>query len=254
MADVALVTGANRGIGRAIAKQLKDAGLDVVGTARSREAADEVASALGIESVVFDVTDAGAVPGIVERFADGLDVLVNNAGVALNGFDADVVRRTLAVNVDGPIRLTDALLGRLRPNARIVNVSSGMGELDCVSRALAERFLAVTDREGLRTLMDEFTNAVEAGTHGKQGWPSSAYRVSKVGLNTFTRVLDRDLSTDDRRIAVNAMCPGWVATDMGGAGAPRTPDEGARTAVWLATQGLGGPRGGFFRDNRPVDW
>jgi NAD(P)-dependent dehydrogenase (short-subunit alcohol dehydrogenase family) len=153
------------------------------------------------------------------------------------------------------MNLTDALLPCFRVGARIVMVSSGMGELSHVGPQLRERFANPSlQRDELVELMRSFARDVEAGTHHKSGWPSNAYSVSKVGLNALTRVLTRELQSDPRAILVNAACPGWVRTRMGGSSAPRSPEEGARTPVWLALLSKGGPSGGFFRDERSIPW
>ncbi|MCB9748648.1 MAG: SDR family NAD(P)-dependent oxidoreductase [Myxococcales bacterium] len=259
---IAVVTGGNRGIGREVCRQLAAAGTRVLLAARREDQAAEAARALGagVEPVVLDVTDAGTVTRLVElvraRYG-AVDALVNNAGVALDGFNADVARRTLAVNVHGVMAVTDAFLAAelLTRGAAIVMVSSGMGELDCIrDKGLRARLLdpALT-REGLRALLDEFLAAVEDGTHARRGWPSSGYRVSKVALNAYTRILARELGDDAQ---VNAVCPGWVRTDMGGASASRSVEEGARGVVWAASRrGVGtGPTGQFLRDGEAIYW
>ena len=111
---------------------------------------------------------------------------------------------------------------------------------------------AVPFRERLVALMNRFVDDVAAGRHAAAGWPSSAYRVSKIGLNALTRVLSRELAP--RHIRVNSVCPGWVRTDMGGAGAARSVEEGAASVLWAARLGRDGPTGGFFRDGNPVEW
>lgn len=241
----ALVTGANRGIGREIARQLSAAGVRVLAAARQP----------GAEEVLLDVTRQDHIDAIAQQLGDGLDILVNNAGASFDGFDADVARRTLAVNFFGPMNLTDALLPHLRSGARIVMVSSGMGELSHVGEQLRKRFDSPTlNRTQLIELIQGFVRDVAAGKHAENGWPSNAYSVSKVGLNALTRVLARELAGDPRSILVNAACPGWVHTRLGGPSAPRSPEQGARTPVWLALLPEGHPTGGFFRDERPIAW
>jgi carbonyl reductase 1 len=126
---------------------------------------------------------------------DGFDILVNNAAVLLGGFDAEVVRRTLAVNFYGALHVTERLLPRLRAGGRIVMVSSDMGALSRVGPDVRARFDSPDlDREGLLALMASFVDAVAAGRHTRRGWPSNAYTVSKLGLNALTRVLARELA------------------------------------------------------------
>ncbi len=243
----AVVTGANRGIGKEIASQLEGRGMQLMPT--SREPREGYST--------LDVTRPGDIEGLVRRVTaeGGLDVLVNNAGVSLEGFDAEVARRTLDVNFFGAMRVTDALLPLMHAGGRIVMVSSGMGALSGLRADLRSRIAAPElSRPALVALMESFVREVATGTHASSGWPSSAYRVSKIGLNALVRVLDWELSGDTRRIGVNAVDPGWVRTRMGGRSAPRTPEEGARTAVWLALSPDPRRGGGIFRDEQPIDW
>jgi carbonyl reductase 1 len=132
-------------------------------------------------------------------------------------------------------------------------VSSGVGELTGFGPELRARFLAADlDRAGLDALAREFVEAVLRGDHGQRGWPSNAYKVSKAAMNALVRVLAPALAK--REIAVNAVCPGWVRTDMGGKSAPRSVEKGAGGIVWATTLPPGGPTGGFFRDGKPIPW
>jgi carbonyl reductase 1 len=249
----ALVTGANRGIGFEVARQLVARDWDVLVAARDRESGPRAASTLGPRArfVELDVADPASVTVLARQLeATELAALVNNAGASLDGFDAGVVDRTLNVNFRGPVRVTEALLPRLLPDANIVMVSSGMGELQRFSSELARRFLdPKLDRKALDLLLDEFRSRVVAG--GLGGWPRSAYGVSKAALNAYTRILARELREGRR---VNAVCPGWVRTRMGGQGAPRSVERGAKGIVWAATLQAGGANGGFFRDAQAIDW
>ncbi len=239
------MTGANRGIGEAITRELSQRGFRVVPTSRTPLAGH----------TSLDVTEPESIGRFVESLTDedGVDCLVNNAGASFQGFDEDVAKRTLDVNFFGPLRLTDAILPKLRTDARIVMVSSGMGTLSHVGVELRKRFEAPRLVRGdLIALMESFVREVGAGSHARHGWPANAYSVSKVGLNALVRVLARELAGDPRRILVNAADPGWVRTRMGGAGAPRSVGRGAQTPVWLATLAAGGPTGGFFRDEQPI--
>jgi NAD(P)-dependent dehydrogenase (short-subunit alcohol dehydrogenase family) len=246
---IAVVTGANRGIGQEIARELESRGLQVLRGTREPAAGDG--------SVKLDVTSPGDIAALARSVGatGGVDVLVNNAGASFDGFDAKVAARTLAVNFFGAMNLTDALLPTMREGGRVVMVSSGLGRLSCLGPALRARFDApALDRAGLLELMNAFTRDVADGTFDRHGWPASAYSVSKVGMNALVRVLARELAGDPRRILVNSADPGWVKTRMGGRSAPRTVEHGARTPVYLALLPDGGPTGGFFNDERRTPW
>ena len=219
---VALVSGANRGIGAEIALELaRDHGYRVYAGARDP---DQVDSVDGIEPLRLDVTAEDAIFAARQRIESDsgrLDALVNNAGVygdpiGAAEYDIDEAHEVLEVNTFGPWRLIEAFLPLLRESdaPRIVNVSSGGGQL--------------SDMNGGR----------------------AAYRISKTALNALTRTL----ASDERWVKINAMCPGWVRTDMGGSAAPKSVEEGADTAVWLATLPEDGPTGGFFRNRKPIPW
>jgi carbonyl reductase 1 len=243
-ARVAVVTGANRGLGEEISRQLEERGVRVVGTSREPRA--------GFETL--DVTRPEQAAALAARVGP-VDILVNNAGISLDGFDEDVARRTLDTNLTGALRVTDALLPQMRAGGRIVMISSGMGSVSPLRGALRERVLdPALSRKGLDELAESFVRSVADGAVGKSGWPSNAYSVSKILLGALVRVLARELSGDPRRILVNAENPGWVRTRMGGRSAPGSVADGARTAVWLALQPEGGPTGGFFKDERAIAW
>ena len=232
----ALVSGANRGIGFEIVRQLARLGVLAVIGARDPQdgakAAEKLQSeGLEVPVVALDVDreeSAAEAVAEVKRLYGRLDILVNNAAILVDepgGFNAsffdlksDTVRRTMETNLLGPIRLIQAALPLMREQGygRIVNVSSIAGQL------------------------------TEMGS----GYP--AYRMSKAALNALTRLAAAEIGPGD--IKVNAMCPGWVRTDMGGARAERSVEEGADTAVWLATLPEDGPTGGFFRDRKPLAW
>jgi len=223
---VALVTGANRGIGFEVCRQL--AVRDVVVLLTARDAAKKLGNAGTVEPLGLDVADASSIEKkaaeVASRYGQ-LDVLVNNAGINYDTWEtvenADInstVMETIATNLLGPWRLCQAFLPLLRKSraARIVNVSS------------------------------------ESGSLAAMGAGPPAYQVTKAALNALTRTLAGELR--GTRILVNAVCPGWVATDMGGAGAPRSVAEGAAGIVWAATLPDNGPTGGFFRDGKPLPW
>ncbi|MEV5789999.1 SDR family NAD(P)-dependent oxidoreductase [Streptomyces sp. NPDC059980] len=222
---IALVTGANRGIGREVARRLAAEGHTVYLTARSAKGAADAAAAIGgrdVRPLRLDVTSDDDVTAAA-RDIGALDVLINNAAITYDTWqravsaDLDVVREAAETNLYGPWRLTRALLPQLRASAhpRVVNVSS------------------------------------EAASLTSMGGGTPAYAASKVALNALTRMFAAELRSDG--ILVNAVCPGWVATDMGGAGG-RPVEEGAASVLWAATLPDDGPTGGFFRDGRPLPW
>jgi len=257
----AVVTGGNRGIGFEVCRQLAEQGMRVVLTSRNQakgsKAADQLqAKGLDVVFHMLDVSDPGSIAEFAGYADDNwghVDILVNNAGVSLKGFDAGVVKRTLAVNFYGAMQATDRLLPLMGKGGRIVMVSSGMGEVSCLSPARQREFLdPALSRDTLLQLMKAFADDVEDGHHTKRGWPTSAYRVSKVGLNALTRILARD--QEGSGILLNSVCPGWVRTGMGGRFAPRGPKKGAETIVWAATLPPDGPQGAFLRDRKPIQW
>ena len=260
-ARTALVTGANRGLGLEVCRQLGQAGMLVIASSRREAEGRDAVAALRRERLdvvheICDVADDTSVSALAERLSargQTLDVLVNNAGISMHGFDAEVAEKTVNVNFTGALRVTDMLGPALRDDGRIVMVSSAMGELSALSPELRRRFLANDlTRATLVGLVQEFVRDVALGRHSERGWPSSAYRVSKVGLNALARVFARELA--QRRIKVNAVCPGWVQTDMGGRAAPRTLVQGAASITWAALVPESGPTGGFFRDGTAIPW
>jgi NAD(P)-dependent dehydrogenase (short-subunit alcohol dehydrogenase family) len=239
MRRVAVVTGANRGIGFEISRQLARRGYAVILTARDPAKGRAAVRVLAREEldVTFhqlDVTDAAGIKRFarhLRRKVGRLDVLVNNAGIYLEGgyvddrlpesiFDEsiDKVRVTMETNLYGPYQLCQALIPLMREGGygRVVNVSSRSGQLN------------------------------------EMGGREAAYRMSKAALNALTRILAAELPGG--QVLVNSMSPGWVRSDMGGPKAPKTLAEGADTAVWLATLPNRGPHGGFFRERKPIPW
>lgn len=226
MKRIAVVTGANRGIGFEIARQLARQGLQVILTSRNREKGIEAVEKLArqglpVEFLPLDVGD----PQSIRKFSESVqkqfgrvDVLVNNAGIYPDENSPEAILDAFKTNALGSYLMSEALLPLMKKNryGRIANVSSGMGQL----------------------------SEMEGG--------SPAYRISKAALNAVTRILASEAESSG--VKVNSMCPGWVRTDMGGSDADRSVEEGADTAVWLATLPDDGPNGGFFRDRRPIPW
>ncbi len=253
----ALVTGASRGLGRETCRQLLRGGLRVIAATRDEAGGAAVRALAGpgyaLEHALLDVEDPASVAALAARLeADErrIDVLINNAGIALDGFDAEVARRTVDVNFTGALRVTDAVLPRMARGGVVVMVSSGGGELHGLGPAVKERLgEPVLTRAAVIDAMRAFVDDVAAGRHREAGWPTSAYKVSKAGMNALVRALAPDLEA--RGIRINAVCPGGVRTDMGGQHATRSVEDGAASLDWAAERG---PPGGFYRDGRPIAW
>lgn len=228
---IALVTGANRGIGLEVVRQLAQKGITVILGSRDLEKGEAAATKLaggGLQVLprILDIVEPDSIAQLateVEQEFGRLDVLVNNAGILYDTWQQpstaslDTVQEAIATNTLGPWRMCQAFVPLLHQSqqGRIVNVSSEAGSLTSMS----------------------------GGT--------PAYSVSKAALNAFTRTLAAELKGPG--ILVNAVCPGWVATEMGGAGG-RPVEDGAASVVWAVMLPDNGPTGGFFRDGQPLPW
>jgi len=237
---VALVTGANRGIGFEIARQLAIKKMTVLIGARHDEGGMDAqkklaAQGLDVHFTRIDVTDPVSLEAAVGRIKDEfkrLDALVNNAGILIDAetrildLGLPLFQNTLETNAFGPLLLSQACVPIMKANyyGRIVNMSSTLGSL--------------TDSADPDSAYTEVQ--------------SPAYRLSKTLLNGITVLLAKELRGTN--ILVNSACPGWVRTDMGGNRAPLSPEQGAATPVWLATLPDDGPTGGFFRDRQQIPW
>ncbi len=226
MSKIILVTGGNRGIGLEICRQLSDFGHIVILGSRDLSKGKQASKELSgnVYLLQLDVTsqrDIESSANYINSTMGKLDVLINNAGIFSSDRSAtdtkiNEFKIVMNINVYGPARLSQTFLPLLKKSdgPRIINISSGMGALSEMMGGYA------------------------------------SYRLSKTALNGLTKMLAADLSG---QVAVNAMCPGWVRTDMGGPTAPRSVEEGADTAVWLATE-KEIPTGKFFRDRTEIDW
>ena len=229
---IALVTGANRGLGLEVSRRLAAAGMRVYLGSRDLKKGQQAAEQLReqgfeVEPIELDVThnkEVSAARKHIEKNSGSLSVLINNAGVYVDEgasvFDVlpESFRRTMAVNFYGALGMCREFLPPMvsRGYGRVVNVSSGCG--------------ALTDMQG----------------------HDPAYRVSKTALNALTRIVA--VEAGGGNIKVNSVCPGWVRTDMGGKEATLSVEEGAEGIVWAATLPDDGPTGGFFRRGKAIDW
>lgn len=226
MTPIILITGAARGIGFAAAEQLAARGAKVIIGSRDAQRAAEAAAKLSVSSVEIDITDPASIDAAVKQIEQQhgqLDVLANNAAILLDHYQSlmelkpEVLLDTLNTNVVGTLRVSQAfapLLARCS-EPRIINVSSGAGQLDGEPQAWAP-----------------------------------AYCISKTAVNMLTQQLTAALPG----VMVNSMCPGWCRTEMGGSDAPRTPDEGADTLVWLALDAPHDLRGRFVKNRTVIAW
>jgi NAD(P)-dependent dehydrogenase (short-subunit alcohol dehydrogenase family) len=256
----ALVTGANRGLGLEACRQLGRLGWRVWLTAPEPEEGQRACDTLRSEGldVHFEPLDVAslesleALAGRLEQRGVRLSALINNAGIAMEGFSVHVAEYTVAVNFLGPLHVTERLLPLMEEHGRIVMVASSLAELKDYSPSFQRRFDPPPSKEQLRALMRTFIEDVRAGVYKARGWPESAYRVSKLGLNALTRQFAEELKP--RNLLVNGVCPGWVRTQMGGPHAVRTIERGAHILVWAATLPPEGPTGGLFLNCRPIPW
>jgi NAD(P)-dependent dehydrogenase (short-subunit alcohol dehydrogenase family) len=226
-----LITGANRGIGFETARQLGKKGFHILISGRNE---DRLETALGklreqsvsAEILVMDVSQDDSVKMAAYSLSQRqvkLDVIINNAGILLRedrlltDLNLDVVHNIINTNCYGPLRVVQFFLHLMNKPGRIINISSGGGSM--------------SDPVG--------------------GW-SPAYCTSKTLLNSITRHLAYELT--DKRISVNAVCPGWVQTDMGGKSAPRSVEKGAETPAWLASEASLDLTGKIFRDKHEIAW
>jgi NAD(P)-dependent dehydrogenase (short-subunit alcohol dehydrogenase family) len=273
----AVVTGANKGIGLEICRQLLGAGVSVVVTGRSAARGEDAASRLQREPnghlvagfVVMDVADdvsvAQSVSSIRRLVGDRLDILVNNAGIGFPDrvFQAAGARDIININAIGTMRSTRALLPLLSasPAGRVVNVASIESSLTQLSKPLQSAFSdpALTD-ESVVQLMAAFVDAVATGKQRERGWGGTMYHASKVGQMAFATLLARELTRERSSVTVTSCCPGFCRTDMSdqcyGAGlGHKSAAQGADTPVWLALMPRDDARkshGRFFSDRRQL--
>lgn len=286
---VAAVTGANKGIGLAIVRQLAlqyprspfssngSIPLLIYLTARNESRGRQALRDLhadpklkdakvlqehgGLTSVQYlplDIDSEKSISDLASHLKtahpEGIDFLINNAGIAMDGFDASVVKTTLRCNYYGTLQAVQQLLPHIRDGGRLVNVASTAGHLTSkYSETIKQRFLNSKTPGDVTNLMEDFTKAVESNSY-QDKWPGAAYAVSKAGVIGMTRDIAIENAKSGSKILINSCCPGYVNTDMTKGRGPRTPDQGAQTPVMLAIADIKGANGEFWKNEKAVEW
>lgn len=283
---IAAVTGGNKGVGLACVRQLalqypqssfNNGPLLIYLTARNQQRGEAAlkeiledpqlkkAKALrkdgGLSDVEFLTLDIDSQESIKtftdqlkKKHPEGIDMVINNAGIAMDGFNADVVKKTLHCNYWGTLEATKQLLPQIRDGGRVVNVASRAGHIDSkYSAPIRARFLNAKKTEEISALMEEFSTAVEKNQY-QDTWPGAAYKVSKAGVIGMTRTIAMDNARTGSKTLINSCCPGYVNTDMTKGKGVKTIDQGAMTPVLLAVGDIKGSNGEFWSDERVLAW
>ncbi|KAL8775198.1 MAG: hypothetical protein Q9194_003814 [Teloschistes cf. exilis] len=284
---VAAITGANKGIGLAIVRNLalqypssafNNGPLLIYLTARDQRRGEAAVKAIqndtqlkkakalasdgGLASIKYHSLDISQ-PKSITDFAtflrqehpEGIDIVVNNAGIAMDGFNNDVVQQTLQCNYHGTLTATRSFLPLVRPGGRLVNVASIVGNLNSkYSSSIRSAFASSKTVDDVTNLMENFTAAVKEGEEKEQGWPSAAYAVSKTGAIGMTRAIALEHGQEGGQVLVNSCCPGYVITDMTKGRGSLTPNQGAQTPVFLALGDIRGKSGEFWEDQEVSQW
>lgn len=290
-ARVGAVTGANKGVGLAIVRQLAlqypkssfntgplliyltarneergKAALESIRTDAQLKHAKALRSQGGLTDVEYlplDIDDKQSIDDFAGQIKNthpqGIDFLINNAAVAMNGFDENVVKNTLQINYFGTLEATQQLLPHIKEGGRLVNVSSMAGKISNpkYSETIRSRFLKAKKPEEITQLMEEFSSAVSSAvSKGTQqtDWPNAAYAVSKAGVIGMTKTTAELNAANGSKVLVNSCCPGYVSTDMTKNRGVKTPDQGAQTPVLLAIGDIKGSNGQFWQNEKIINW
>ncbi|KAE9370002.1 NAD(P)-binding protein [Stipitochalara longipes BDJ] len=287
---IAIVTGANKGIGLAIVRNLalqypksslNSGPLLIYLTARSTARGEEAVKTLlfdsqlkaakalvqdgGLATIKFqtlDITDENSIQNFKEliekEHPDGIDILINNAGIFMQASDVDGVKTLLKTNYYGTLAMMKAFLPLFRPAGRLVNVASMDGQLELYSESLKQAFVDAsrTSAEACTVLIEKFPTALLAKKEREEGWPSIdyAYPVSKAGEIAATKAVALEAERTGEKVLINSCCPGFVNTDMTRGHGVLTVDEGAKMPVLLALGDIGEATGGFWREGVVVEW
>eukprot|EP00929_Paragymnodinium_shiwhaense_P026180 TRINITY_DN15616_c0_g1_i2.p1 TRINITY_DN15616_c0_g1~~TRINITY_DN15616_c0_g1_i2.p1 ORF type:complete len:275 (-),score=16.97 TRINITY_DN15616_c0_g1_i2:233-1057(-) len=272
-APLAVVTGANKGIGFEIARGCIAAGFRVCVAARDPQRGAQAAQQLGCDFVILDLDDHDSIRACAAELRkryEAVDVLVNNASMAYKHADqtpwVQKTRNTLVTNFFGTLAVFQYLVPLVKPGGRVITTASMSGHLTVLPEGRLRHEFASADSnltvERLAQLLSQFVSDVQQSTssasapgpdwpHVRNGWPSHSYGMSKLGQIALTKIYARQLRP--QQISVNCFCPGSVRTDMNPRG-PRTPAQGADTAVWLACLPASAATGQFFKERQPVQW
>ncbi|PWZ01922.1 NAD(P)-binding protein [Testicularia cyperi] len=272
----ALVSGGNRGIGYGIVRRLANdfpssavygSGnehltiyLGARDTAKGEEAKTSILSEVSssardrvsIEVRQMDVLSSSSISNLAKEFSSGVDILINNSGIAMDGFDGDVAKRTVETNYTAVKNVIKAI--PVREGGRIVNVASLSGVLKGYSPEITQRFKSASSESDADQLMQDFQTAVADNTWKEKGWKGAAYATSKAGLIAYTKALAKDYQSQGKNVTVNACCPGYVNTDMTKGKGYKTLDQGAETPVFLAIQEKEGITGEFWSEKKVHPW
>ncbi|TKX25691.1 hypothetical protein C1H76_2341 [Elsinoe australis] len=285
---IAAVTGANKGIGLAIVRQLAlqypnspfhSGSFLIYLTARSAERGAEAVKTInndpqlkkakvlaqdgGQTTVKFkelDISNTMSIRNFVDSLQkdhpDGIDIIINNAGIAMEGFDANVVKTTLQTNYYGTLEANQTTLPLIKQGGRLVNVASMSGHLNKYSDSVRNNFIKAADTgvPECTAMMETFKQAVADGKEKELGWPSAAYAVSKAGEIASTKAIAKEQKSNGKNVLINACCPGFVNTDMTKGRGTKSPDEGAMTPVMLALHDIKGKTGEFWQNEKIIEW
>jgi len=266
---VAVVTGSNKGIGLAIVKGLcKAFDGDVFLTSRDEKRGRDAVKLLEDEGLKpkyhqLDIMNQKSIDSLcsfMKNNYEGIDVLVNNVGIAYKSADTTPFGEqavvTMATNYHATASACDILLPIIKTGGRVVNISSMGAHMSIKKCSEEKQKLFKSDsitREKLTEAMNDFVEKAKLGKHKEAGYADSAYGMSKIGMTTLTNIYARNFKKDGK--IINACCPGWVRTDMGGPKAGKTPDEGAITPLYLALLPPGTEYNGrFFQDKAIKEW
>ena len=246
-----LITGATRGIGLLVATSLAKLEKRVIFTGRDEEKLKQLSQEYPHCSFIsLDMANKGSIVSLPERLKEQgiseISVIVNNAAINKEGWNEDIFKETIQINVEAPLLLIDTLLPLLQHGAKIINVTGGIGAMYQQSESYRERFSNIHN-------LSEILSLPFVEDDDQKSKAMAIYALSKALFNCATRFLSEDERVKEKNVKVSAVCPGWCKTDMGGRNAPREPQQGADSILWMLNHD-DLPSGSFFRDGRVIRW